>query len=1005
MQKAGINSFSQHNLFIQLIFCSFLLIKKLFTMVDAIVSPLLEMLISFAAEEMKQQVQLVTGVKKEVDKLTSNLRAIEAVLDNAEERLVKDKAVRLWLGQLKYVSNDIEDVLDEWITARRKLQIEGGVDDNALVALHKKKKVCFCFPASCFGFKQEEVGFKQVFLRHDIAVKIKEINEKLDDIAIQKDRFKFFESGSKSSEIPRRAQSASFIDEEEICGRVSEKNELISKLLCESGEQQKGLHIISIVGMGGIGKTALAQLACNNDEVNRKFDKILWVCVSEAFEEFRIARAIVEALDVSSSGLGEFQSLLKAISKSITGKRFFLVLDDVWDGDYMKWEPFYHCLKNGLPGSKILVTTRKESVAFMMGSTDIIPVQELAEEECWLLFNRIAFFGRPIEECVKLEKIGRKIVGKCRGLPLTTKAIGSLMRSKKTEEEWQRILSSELWKIEEIEKGVLTPLWLSYNDLPSRVKRCFSYCAVFPKDFNIEKERLITLWMAQGYLGVEQDEETNIIGEEYFNILATRSFFQEFKKDDDNRIIECKMHDIVHDFAQFVSQNECFSTVVSGSEESAAINSLGEKVCHLMLSIHEGAPFPISTCRIKRMRSLLIGGVIFDHSSLDGNILEELFEELTSLRAMEVSKLFYTQSTILEIPTNVKRLVHLRYLNLSHQSIEKLPETLCELYNLQKLDISDCYGLKELPQGIGKLVNMKHLLDDKTDSLGHMPVGIGRLTSLRTLDEFHVSGGGGVGGSNACRLESLKNLELLQVCGIRRLGNVTDVGEAKKLELEKMKYLSCLRLWFDKEEEDGGRRKEEDDQQLLEALQPPLNLKELLIGLYRGNTVFPGWMMPLTNLRSLTLEKCQKCKQIPPLGKLSSLEKLMIWGLKSVKRVANEFLGIESDNDSSSSSSFIAFPKLKSLTFYWMEELEEWDYGITGMGSTSIMPCLSYLAIISCPKLKALPDHFHQMTTLKEQYILGCGIPGVRFRNGKQEDLISQRANVYSREYDLPRVI
>ena len=163
--------------------------------------------------------------------------------------------------------------------------------------------------------------------------------------------------------------------------------------------------------------------------------------------------------------------------------------------------------------------------------------------------------------------------------------------------------------------------------------------------------------------------------------------------------------------------------------------------------------------------------------------------------------------------------------------------------------------------------------------------------------------------------------------------------------------------------------------------------------------------MPLTNLRSLTLEKCKKCKQIPPLGKLSSLEKLMIWGLKSVKRVANEFLGIESDNDSSLSSSVIAFPKLKSLTFYWMEELEEWDYGITGMGSTSIMPCLSYLAIISCPKLKALPDHFHQMTTLKEQYILGCGIPGVRFRNGKQEDLISQRANVYSREYDLPRVI
>ena len=197
-------------------------------MVDTIVSPLLELLISFATEEMKQKVQLVTGVKKEVDKLTGNLRVIEAVLDDAEERLVKDKAVRHWLGQLKCTSYDIEDVLDEWIIARRKLQIEGGVDDNALVASHKKKKVCFCFPTSCFGFKQ-------VLLRHDIAVKIKEINEKLDDIATRKDRFKFLESGEK----PGGVQSASFIDEEEICGRVSEKNELIRKLLCESSEQQK----------------------------------------------------------------------------------------------------------------------------------------------------------------------------------------------------------------------------------------------------------------------------------------------------------------------------------------------------------------------------------------------------------------------------------------------------------------------------------------------------------------------------------------------------------------------------------------------------------------------------------------------------------------------------------------------------------------------------------------------------------------------------------------------
>ena len=227
---------------------------------------------------------------------------------------------------------------------------------SVVLAPQRKKKVCSCFPATCFGFKQ-------IFIRHDIAVKIQEINEELDDIAIQKDKFKFVESASKGSEKPGRVQSTSLIDEEEICGRVDEKNELLSKLLCESSEQQKGLHIISIVGMGGIGKTTLAQLASNHDEVNRQFDKILWVCVSDTFDEFRVAKVIVEALDGHEFRLGEFQSLLKHFCEFIGGKRFLLIIDDVWDGDYIKWQPFYHCLKNGLHESKILVTTRKESVA------------------------------------------------------------------------------------------------------------------------------------------------------------------------------------------------------------------------------------------------------------------------------------------------------------------------------------------------------------------------------------------------------------------------------------------------------------------------------------------------------------------------------------------------------------------------------------------------------------------------------------------------------------------
>ncbi|XP_024039266.1 disease resistance protein RGA2-like [Citrus clementina] len=945
-------------------------------MVDAIVSSLLGQLSSVAADEVKQQVRLVTGVRQEVTKLTSNLRAIRAVLEDAEKRqMQRDNAVTFWLDQLKDASYDMEDVLEEWTTARLKLQIEGVDDDNALALAPHKKKVrsFFCAVSNWFG------SFKQLSLRHDIAVKIREINGKLDGVASQKDTFKFVENVSNNVKKPERVRTTSLIDEGEVCGRVDEKNELLNKL-CESSEQQQGLHVISLVGLGGIGKTTLAQLAYTNDDVKRNFEKVIWVCVSDTFEEIRVAKAIIEGLGMSASGLSEFESLVKQIQEYITGKKFFLVLDDVWDVDYKKWDPFFSCLKNGHHESKILITTRDRSVALQLGSIDIIPVKELAEEECWSLLERLAFFRRSVDDHEKLEPIGRKIAHKCKGLPLAAKVIGNLLRSKITVKEWQRILDSEMWKVQEIGQDLLAPLLLSYNDLPSNsmVKRCFSYCAVFPKDYEMDKEELIDLWMAQGYLNAEEDEEMEMIGEECFNILAARSFFQEFEKnDDDDDIRSCKMHDIVHDFAQFVSRKECLWVEMYDNKESV-IKSSGVKVRHLGLNFQRGASFPTSFFEFDRLRSLLI----YDRS-YSNQVLNSKLACLRTLVIRQSFQYFYPISldsnAIREIPENVGKLIHLKYLNLSKLAIEILPETLCELYNLQKLDIRECRYLRELPAGIGKLKNMRSLLNDKTYSLKYMPIGISRLTSLRTLEKFVV--GGGVDGGSTCRLESLKNLQLLRECRVERLSNVSHVDEAERLQLYNKKNLLRLRLWFggvvDGEGEEGRRKNIEKDKQLLEALRPPLNLEELGIVSYQGN-IFPKWLTLLTNLRNLFLSSCVNCEHLPPLGKLP-LEKLKLWKLKSVKRVGNEFLGIEENSEddpssSSSSSSVIAFPKLKSLEIWDMEELEEWNYRITRKENISIMPRLSFLKVVFCNKLKALPDYLLQTTALQELRIFSCDL-------------------------------
>ncbi|XP_044496577.1 putative disease resistance protein RGA3 [Mangifera indica] len=586
-------------------------------MADAIVNLVLEQLAKIAAhittQKIGEEVRLVGNVENEVEKLRSNLEAIQVVLLDAEERQMKgDRAVRRWLDKLKDISYDMEDVLDEWNTEIMRLQFEGELEH----AHAPKQKLPSFFPCSCF----------------------------------EKDTFKL--EKLKRIEGPERVSSTSFVDVAEICGRDFEKEFLVSKLIDERNNEQKDLPVISLVGMGGIGKTTLAQLAYNNDKVKSHFGTRVWVCVSYPFDEFRVAKAIMEGLECSTMDFVEFQSLLNCIHQSITSKKFLFVLDDVWLQNNDKWKPFYNCLKNGSHGSKVLITTRKHTTASVMGSVDLIIMEKLSEEECWSVFAKFTCYDRPLKEWEK--KIGREIVAKCNGLPLAAKTLGSLLRFRRTKDEWQEILDSEIWNLQGIEKiqiesDLFLPLKLSYNDLPSILRRCFLYCAIFPKDHNIEKDHLIKLWMAQGYLGLDNDAEMEVIGQRHFDHLASRSFFQEFQKDNDGNIRRCKMHDIVHDFTQFLTKNEYFTVEIDQGSEELVINTSNEKARHSMLKLNRGATFPISISSIKSLRSLLIDCADSMYSVPD-DVLPNRFGELTSLRALDINARFESSNLITVIP-------------------------------------------------------------------------------------------------------------------------------------------------------------------------------------------------------------------------------------------------------------------------------------------------------------------------------------------------------------------
>jgi hypothetical protein len=847
-------------------------------------------------------------------KLKIALLSVNAVVEDAEEKGLANPDVKVWLDELRDAVFDAEDILDEIATEILKSKLG----------------------AECQTSARKVRNFLSTFLNpffKEIQRKVERVLDRLEYLAKQKDFLGLREGpGGKSYE---RLPTTSLVEESCIFGRDCDKEAVINLLLSHDASGGE-MCVISIVGMGGIGKTTLAQLVYNDKRVKGSFDLKAWVHVSHEFDVFRVTKTILEAATSSACYINDLNRLQVTLKEKLVGTKFLLVLDDVWNRSYADWEIFIKPFKIGAQGGTVLVTTRDNDVASVVRSCGIHCLKKLSEDDCWSIFSDHAFHNVDFNAHPELEAVGRQIVKKCEGLPLAAKMIGSLLWLKLDVEEWDKILKSEIWDLPIEDTNILPALRLSYKYLPSHLKRCFAYCSIFPKGYAFEKDRLVLLWMAEGFLQEPKNKTMEEVGNNYFLDLVSRSLFQQSSGDKSCFV----MHDLVNDLAKFVSKQFVYWL------EGDSFNGIVNKTRHLSYCITRFDNFKKFEVlyKVKRLRTFLP----LEFSMLDNNLSKKVSNDLLpKLRCLRVLSLSHYEN-MASLPDSIGKIKQLRYLDISFTAIERLPDSLCKLINLQTLNVSCCYSLVGLPRDMRKLINLRHLDITRTDIM-EMPIQLGSLRSLQTLTKFII---GSHNGSCIGELGKLTNLR--GKLAILNLQNVLSSTDASNAGLKDKKHIVELVLEW-KADTDIL----ESQRTILDSLQPHSNLKSLTINNYGGQS-FPDWIGhdSFFNMVSLHLNKCKSCCSLPSLGQLPSLQTLSIVEFDEVVRVGPGFYG-------SGSSSIMPFKALKVLRFELMLKWEEWfSFGAENEGEA--FPLLQELYIHDCPKLtRRLPIYLPSLAKLE----------------------------------------
>ncbi|KAB5553428.1 hypothetical protein DKX38_010739 [Salix brachista] len=380
----------------------------------------------------------------------------------------------------------------------------------------------------------------------------------------------------------------------------------------------------------------------------------------------------------------------------------------------------------------------------------------------------------------------------------------------------------------------------------------------------------------------------------------------------------------------------------------------GNRICEWTRHVSFDKEFDLSLPCAERLRTL----VLLQGGEMDGGALEYICRDFRRLRVLVLSHF-----RIKEVSPLIEKLKHLKYLDLSNNEMEALPNSVTNLVNLQVLKLTSCMLLHELPRDIHKQINLKHLDNAYCRNLQYMPSGIGKLTSLQTLSCFVVAKKRSpeckmVGGlDELCSLNELRGSLQIKVTGYERDSCISEFEGAR---LEDKQYLQSLTIkWRDIDMDSDIDLYD----RMLRSLQPNSSLQELGVEGY-GGMRFPSWLSSLSNLVRIRLDGCRRLEHIPPLDGIPYLEELFIHSMGNLEYIDSE--GVGGKEVRLVDSKF--FPSLKKLVIFECPRLKGWwkksrgemkdDSDESTVEEELIMlsfPRLSSLTIDLCPNLTSMP--------------------------------------------------